>query len=104
MATEYPSHLSAAALAQPTPRISASQMPDDLLLEATQRLARIGLLMVGVGTFFFVIGELLGTLGGWGTGPGEFREPVGITFDPAMGHILITDAGNARIQPCIDLE
>ena len=43
-------------------------------------------------------GELLGTLGGWGTGPGQFREPVGITFDPALGHILIADAGNARIQ------
>ncbi|TET95049.1 MAG: hypothetical protein E3J29_07505, partial [Dehalococcoidia bacterium] len=43
-------------------------------------------------------GELLGMLGGRGTGLGQFREPVGITFDPALGHILVADAGNARIQ------
>ncbi|TET98316.1 MAG: hypothetical protein E3J29_03780, partial [Dehalococcoidia bacterium] len=43
-------------------------------------------------------GGLLGTLGGWGTDLGQFREPVGITFDPTQGHILVADAGNARIQ------
>jgi len=43
-------------------------------------------------------GELLGMLGGRGTGLGQFREPVGITFDSTLGHILVVDAGNARIQ------
>jgi sugar lactone lactonase YvrE len=43
-------------------------------------------------------GEPLGTLGGWGTGLGEFREPVGITFDATTGQMLVADAGNARIQ------
>ncbi len=43
-------------------------------------------------------GELLGTVGGWGTGLGQFREPVGIAFDGTLGHMLIADAGNARIQ------
>ncbi len=43
-------------------------------------------------------GEPLAALGGWGQDPGQFREPVGITFDSTLGHILVADAGNARIQ------
>jgi uncharacterized protein (TIGR03663 family) len=43
-------------------------------------------------------GKPLGTVGGWGADLGQFREPVGITFDPASGDILVADAGNARIQ------
>jgi DNA-binding beta-propeller fold protein YncE len=43
-------------------------------------------------------GKLLGTVGGWGTGLGQFREPVGITFDASLTSILVADAGNARIQ------
>jgi uncharacterized protein (TIGR03663 family) len=43
-------------------------------------------------------GEPLGTLGGWGADLGEFREPVGITFDATTGQMLVADAGNARIQ------
>jgi uncharacterized protein (TIGR03663 family) len=43
-------------------------------------------------------GELLGTVGERGRGLGQFREPVGITFDPVTGDFLVADVGNARIQ------
>jgi uncharacterized protein (TIGR03663 family) len=43
-------------------------------------------------------GELLATLGEQGDDPGQFSEPVGITFDPLSGDVLIADVGNARIQ------
>ncbi len=43
-------------------------------------------------------GELLGSVGGRGDDLGQFREPVGITFDPASGDMLVADVGNARIQ------
>ena len=43
-------------------------------------------------------GELLGTVGERGRGLGQFREPVGIAFDPVTGDFLVADVGNARIQ------
>jgi len=43
-------------------------------------------------------GELLGTVGERGDDLGQFREPVGIAFDPVTGDFLVADVGNARIQ------
>jgi len=43
-------------------------------------------------------GKLLGTVGVWGADLGQFREPVGVAFDRTVSHILVADAGNARIQ------
>jgi DNA-binding beta-propeller fold protein YncE len=43
-------------------------------------------------------GEPLATVGERGRGLGQFREPVGIAFDPTTGDFLVADAGNARIQ------
>jgi uncharacterized protein (TIGR03663 family) len=43
-------------------------------------------------------GEPLATVGERGKAVGQFREPVGITFDPTTGDLIVADAGNARIQ------
>jgi hypothetical protein len=41
-------------------------------------------------------GEHLRTVGGDGSGPGEFRGPVGVDVDPADGAIWVVDPQNAR--------
>jgi DNA-binding beta-propeller fold protein YncE len=43
-------------------------------------------------------GGPLGQIGGGGTIPGRFDEPVGIALDPESGDILVADAWNRRIQ------
>ena len=43
-------------------------------------------------------GTPLATWGREGTGPGEFRRPLGIAVDAARGRVYVTDAGNRRVQ------
>jgi DNA-binding beta-propeller fold protein YncE len=38
------------------------------------------------------------TVGPEGTGPGQFKGPVGITASPSSGRVYVTDSGNHRIQ------
>jgi len=42
-------------------------------------------------------GEFLGQVGGPGSGPGQFEEPVGIDVD-AQGNIYVADTWNQRVQ------
>src|SRR5205085_12455293 len=42
-------------------------------------------------------GQLLGTLGSAGSGPGQFNEQVGIAFD-ATGSLYVADTWNGRVQ------
>jgi hypothetical protein len=41
---------------------------------------------------------LLGTFGGPGSGPGQFSQPTGISFDSASGHLAVVDTLSGRIQ------
>ena len=38
------------------------------------------------------------TVGPTGTGPGQFKGPVGIVASPSSGRVYVTDSGNHRIQ------
>lgn len=46
---------------------------------------------------FDMDGKFLMEWGGFGTAPGKFREPVGITADP-LGNLYVADSDNLRIQ------
>lgn len=41
--------------------------------------------------------QMIGAWGREGTGPGEFREPIGVAVDDS-GYVYVSDAGNNRIQ------
>ena len=48
-------------------------------------------------TFFNSKGEMIRSLGSWGSGNGQFNTPSGIAVDD-NGDILVADGGNNRIQ------
>jgi DNA-binding beta-propeller fold protein YncE len=42
-------------------------------------------------------GEIRATIGEFGDGPGQFKDPSGVAYD-AEGHLYVADSGNCRIQ------
>lgn len=42
-------------------------------------------------------GDVLAAIGGFGEGPGQFKDPSGLAFD-ADGNLYVADTGNSRIQ------
>lgn len=43
-------------------------------------------------------GRYLSAFGKAGDGPGEFKRPVDLAFDPADGNLIVVDSGNNRLQ------
>jgi hypothetical protein len=63
-------------------------------------LPRLLVILEGASPFVRVFdhsGKLLQTLGRDGSGPGEFRFPVAVTYDSARHEVLVTDRYPARI-------
>ncbi len=80
-------------------RVAVGQMlygPRDVAVDASGRV-----FVTDTGNKRVVVydqgGKTLGQLGGPGSGPGQFEEPVGIALD-AGGNIYVADTWNRRIQ------
>ena len=43
-------------------------------------------------------GAYIGQFGSFGTGPGQFNQPVGIAIDPISLYLVVADWGNQRVQ------
>ena len=46
---------------------------------------------------FTSLGQFVTSFGKWGSGPGEFKYPRGITVD-GCGVVYVSDWGNNRVQ------
>ncbi len=46
---------------------------------------------------FDFVGAKLGTIGGFGAGPGQFRSPCGVTVD-SLGRLLVASVNNQRVE------
>ena len=47
-------------------------------------------------------GKVRTTFGSYGTGPGQFNEPSGVTVDQC-GNVLVADSRNNRVQVLVNI-
>jgi DNA-binding beta-propeller fold protein YncE len=83
------------ALTDPTDVVTDPGNGDVYVAESHTDVTDPGL--IGRISVFDKKGKFLRTIGGTGTGPGEFRTPHALEFD-SMGRLIVADRHNHRIQ------